>query len=182
MILVPTLRVGTACSSRSAARARASRRSRDAERRKKYVPTRSVGTRKCDRDLRKGGPMRRSMCLSAAIALVFSLSAPAAQPGHRVDELLARENAGRKVQEAPIVDDLAFLRRVSVDLIGRIPTDDEIQRYLALPAGERRTRTIDDLLKRDQFADRWTVFFGDMLRIRSNTEGGAAFLAFVHRA
>ena len=40
----------------------------------------------------------------------------------------------------------------------------------------------DKLLKREQFADRWTVFFGDMFRIRSDSEGGAELLALAHRA
>lgn len=125
--------------------------------------------------------MRPHFVWTTGVVLLLASVASADAPT-RVDELLARENAERKVQQAPIIDDLAFLRRVSIDLIGRIPTEQEIQRYLALPAGERRTKAIDDLLKRDQFADRWTVFFGDMLRIRSNTDGGASFLAFVHRA
>ncbi len=38
------------------------------------------------------------------------------------------------------------------------------------------------MLADERFADRWTVFFGDMLRIRSNAEGGAPFMAYVHKA
>ena len=62
--------------------------------------------------------------------------------------------------------------RLGVDLTGRIPTEEEIQKFLALPAGERRRRAIDELLQRPQFADRWTIFFSDMIRIRSDAEGG----------
>ena len=60
---------------------------------------------------------------------------------------------------APLVDDLTYLRRLSVDLNGRIPTENEINEFLALPAGTRRAVWVDKLLQRDQFADRWTVFF-----------------------
>ena len=35
---------------------------------------------------------------------------------------------------------------------------------------------------RERFADRWTVFFGDMLRIRSGAEGGTQFTAYIHKA
>src|SRR5688572_6839392 len=126
--------------------------------------------------------MRLLMLWTVGVALLVNAGAKGAEPANRVDELLAKENAGKKVQEAPLVDDLAFLRRVYIDMIGRIPTDDEIQKYLALPSTGRRTQITDDLLKRSQFADRWTIFFGDMLRIRSNEQGGASLLAFVNRA
>ena len=65
------------------------------------------------------------------------LTAGAAPPGE-LDKLIAKNNEGRKVQPAPGVDDLGYLRRLSVDLIGRIPTEAEIKQYLAWPAAERR--------------------------------------------
>jgi len=100
-----------------------------------------------------------------------------------VDKLLAEENSSKgKLAEAAPVDDLQFLRRLSVDLTGRIPTDAEIQKYLAWPAAERRTKAIEEYMARDQFADRWAVFFGDMLRVRSNTDGGAALQALVYES
>jgi len=109
-------------------------------------------------------------------------SSHAAEADSQLDRLLAQHNAGRKIQEAATVDDLGFLRRVYLDLVGRIPTDKEIQRFLALPAKERRTKVIDDLIQREQFADRWAIFLSDMFRIRYNADGGAAFQAWVHRA
>ncbi|MCA9113528.1 MAG: DUF1553 domain-containing protein [Planctomycetaceae bacterium] len=101
-----------------------------------------------------------------------------------LDSILAAENAERGVKHEalPVVDDLAFLRRVYVDLIGRIPTTEEISTYQALPSATRREQTIDSLLQHPRFADRWTVFFADMLRMRSNAEGGAQLVAYVHRA
>src|SRR5690348_6367909 len=132
-------------------------------------------------------PWRRTdmrWCCSWAAGAVLALagSVGAAPPAPTVDGLLAKENAGRKVQQAPLVDDLAFLRRLSVDLTGRIPTEEEIQKFLALPAGERRQRLVEDLMQRPQFADRWSIFFDDMIRVRSNLEGGSEFQALVHRA
>jgi len=99
-----------------------------------------------------------------------------------LDRVLNAENEGRKLHVAPVVDDLAFLRRVTVDLIGRIPKAEEIEEYLALPDAERRASMVDKLLADERFADRWTVFFGDMLRLRSQADGGAALTAYVHRA
>lgn len=103
-------------------------------------------------------------------------------PKHPVDILLAKENSGRGTTLTPVIDDLAFLRRISVDLISRIPTEEEIQAYQKLPAAARRSQTIDRLMADARFTDRFTVFFADMLRIRSNADGGGAFLAYVHKS
>src|SRR5436190_20016403 len=65
-----------------------------------------------------------------------------AEPASQLDRLLAQENAGRKVQEAPIVDDLGFLRRVFVDMVGRIPPEKEARQFLALPAKQRRAKAV----------------------------------------
>jgi len=100
-----------------------------------------------------------------------------------LNKLIVDENAGRgKTQQAQAVDDLPFLRRVSIDLTGRIPTDAEIQKFLSWPAAERRVRAIEEFMSRDSFADRWAVFYGDLLRVRYNTDGGAALQAFIYEA
>ena len=116
--------------------------------------------------------------LGLGLALSISNTSLAAPPTE-VDKRLAKENTGRQLNQADVIDDLAFLRRVTVDLLGRIPTEPEIQEYQALPAGQRRDKWVDRLLKDDQFAYRWTAFYGDMLRLRSNAEGGAAMTAYV---
>lgn len=120
--------------------------------------------------------------LACVLPLTGRADSPADAAGHPVDRLLASENTGVKGTPAPIVNDLAFLRRITVDLIGRIPTSGEIDDYLAVPAAERRNGVIERLLADGRFADRWTIFYADLLRLRTNAEGGQAFLAYVHKA
>ena len=101
------------------------------------------------------------------------------------DGILTKENAavkGAQPRLAPAVDDAAFLRRVSVDLIGRIPTIDEITEYEKDSPATRREKLVDKLLAHPRFSERWTVFFADMLRIRSQAEGGSQMLAYVNRS
>ncbi len=127
--------------------------------------------------------------ISFALAALATPADAAAPPppdpvavGKTLDKLIADENGGAKTKEAGVVNDLAFLRRAAVDLTGRIPTDAEIAKYLAWPADQRRAKAVDEYMARDQFADRWAVFFGDLLRVRSQADGGAALQAFVHEA
>lgn len=126
--------------------------------------------------------MRRCLIPAALVAAALGLPTTRAAEPTALDRILSEENAGRKVAAAGAIGDLAFLRRVTVDLIGRIPTDQEIHEFLAWPANERRAKAIDALMKHERFTDRWTIFFADMLRLRANAQGGAQATAFVYRA
>ena len=119
---------------------------------------------------------------SAWMLLAGSVALAAEAPASPLDRRLAAENSGKDLTPAAPASDLAFLRRVSVDLIGRIPTEAELRQYLAWPAAERRSKLIDRLLADERFADRWTVFFADLLRIRSDSPGGDTLVAFVHQS
>jgi hypothetical protein len=119
------------------------------------------------------------LCTWGSLSATLEAAAPQGTP---VDQLLAQENSGRKLQQAPVIDDLAFLRRVTVDLIGRIPSEADLSKYLAWPANERRQLVVEALLKDPRFADRWTAFYADLLRLRANADGGPQLTAFVHKA
>ena len=68
------------------------------------------------------------------------------------------------VSPAPLTTDTEFLRRVTLDLTGRIPAGQEVIQFAADPSADKRARAIDRLLATPQWADRWTMFFGDLLR------------------
>lgn len=119
----------------------------------------------------------------ATLLCFASLSTVLADPG-TIEEKLLSENQAKGINTAPAapVDDLGFARRICLDLVGRIPTGKEIKTFLAWPENERRQRLIDQYMADKGFADRFSAFFADMLRIRSNQEGGNALLAYVHQA
>ncbi|MEZ6091258.1 MAG: DUF1553 domain-containing protein [Pirellulaceae bacterium] len=74
---------------------------------------------------------------------------------------------------API-DDATFLRRVSLDLVGLLPTVEQLDQFLADPAADKRDRKIDELLNdRIAYADHWLSFFNDLLR---NDYSGTGFI------
>lgn len=115
------------------------------------------------------------------LLLVTAGLAPAAND---LDQIVAREQqaTGLKLEPMPIVSDAIFLRRIYVDLIGRIPTESEVRQFASQPAATRRAALVDQLLQDERFADRWTLFYADMLRLRSQATGGAALFAWVHNA
>src|SRR5258708_2840508 len=60
-----------------------------------------------------------------------------------VDRLLDGEWTAHGITPATPVDDQRFLRRVYLDIIGRIPTLEEIRDYQAYGAVARRSRVVD---------------------------------------
>ncbi len=119
--------------------------------------------------------------LGFLIGIFFATIVAAANP---LDPIIAREQqkSDVKLTPMPVVSDAVFLRRIYVDLIGRIPTAAEVTKFAGQPAETRRAALVDELLKDERFADRWTLFFADMLRLRTQATGGAALFAWVHNA
>lgn len=57
-----------------------------------------------------------------------------------------------------------FLRRVYLDIIGRIPTAVEARTYLDDAAPEKRERLVDQLLASPEYAEHWANKWADLLR------------------
>lgn len=102
----------------------------------------------------------------------------AADAASIVDDILRRENAGSKAINTQTIGDRVFLRRATIDIIGRIPTVAEIDEF-EKGGEDRRAKLVEKLLTHPRFADRWTIFMADMLRIRSEVEGGNQLLAYI---
>lgn len=66
------------------------------------------------------------------------------------------------------LDDLAFLRRVSLDVIGRIPDRNLIANYQSMPPDTRRRRIVDLLLQDEGWADHWVGYWLDVLAENPN--------------
>jgi len=69
-----------------------------------------------------------------------------------------------RIRPSEVCSDREFIRRVYLDVIGVLPTPDEVARFLELPEESRRDRVIDELLARTEFYDFWSLKFADILR------------------
>ncbi len=68
-----------------------------------------------------------------------------------------------QLQPSPLCSDSEFLRRVFLDVIGKLPTPDEVRRFLGSDDPNKRQRVIDELLERPEFADWWALKWADRL-------------------
>ena len=112
--------------------------------------------------------MKRAAVLFVA-TLACAVSVPARQRAVRsssnpIDTQIFAKLARDGVQAAAPAGDAEFLRRVTLDLTGAIPTGAEAQAFLADTASDKRARKIDALLASQQFNDRWTMWFGDLVQ------------------
>jgi hypothetical protein len=74
-----------------------------------------------------------------------------------------------KMHIAPVevCSDEVFVRRVSIDLIGLLPTPAEREKFLADADPKKREKLVDALLERPEFRDIWVMKWAEVLQIRT---------------
>src|SRR5262245_25330476 len=82
-----------------------------------------------------------------------------------IDKLVDAKLAKLNVAPSGICDDAEFLRRVFLDLTGKLPTPDEARKFLADTAKDKRAKLAEVLLDRPEFADLWALRWADLLRV-----------------
>ena len=84
--------------------------------------------------------------------------------GKGIDPLVLRKQRQLGLSASSLCEDETFIRRVSFDLIGTAPTPEEIKSFLKSREKDKRDKLIDSLLARPEYADYWTLKWGDLLR------------------
>jgi hypothetical protein len=104
-----------------------------------------------------------------------------------VDFFIDRKLQQLGLMPASPVDDAAFIRRVTLDLAGRVPTYAETRTFLADVRPNRRLRAIDRLLASPEWADAWVGYWQDLLAenpsiLRPTLNNSGAFRYWIHRS
>jgi hypothetical protein len=63
--------------------------------------------------------------------------------------------------------DEVFIRRAYVDVIGTLPEPSDVRQFLDSRDPNKRAALIENLLQRPEFADYWTLKWGDILRVKA---------------
>jgi hypothetical protein len=94
--------------------------------------------------------------------------------GHPIDRILDADLTQRGNSLPAAVSDAGFLRRVTLDAIGLLPTPEELDAFLKESHPDKRARRIDALLADDvAYADHWLTTWNDLLR---NDYTGTGFI------
>ncbi len=75
----------------------------------------------------------------------------------------------RKLRIAPseLCDDVTFLRRVYLDIIGTLPTPTEVRLFAGDRTPGKREAVVDALLAREEFTAMWVMKWAELLQVRS---------------
>jgi len=100
---------------------------------------------------------------SAHMLVPYATGRPLDFPAsNKIDELVAAKWGRLGLQPSELSGDAEFLRRVSLDLIGTLPTPDEVRKFLADKDAKKRAKKIDELLDRPEYATYWATKFSDL--------------------
>src|SRR5437764_14279745 len=119
----------------------------------------------------------RIMCVCLGfVAAIFLGEAKAGdspeKAAAKADRVLREEvpfaNAAKKAPAR--IDDERFLRRVSLDIIGRLPTPQEVTAFALDPAADKRTKIVAKLLADPRFGENWGRYWRDVVMYRRTEE------------
>jgi hypothetical protein len=121
---------------------------------------------------------------------VFNASIPLGAPVENVppsknfvDDLVFANLKEIGVPPSPVCDDATYLRRITLDISGRLPTEEESRAFLANTAADKRDQVIDNLLSSPEYADffanKWTAMLKNRRDDASDITSNFAFYAWV---
>jgi len=104
-------------------------------------------------------------------------------PRNAIDVHVFANLAGLGIPPSPECDDATFLRRVSLDMTGALPTADAARAFLVDAAPDKRGRLVDDLLASpgyaDHFANKWTALLKNRRDDATDVVPNFAFHAWI---
>ena len=114
-------------------------------------------------------------CVAACLSVLLASGVQAEhlarplQAAHTLDQSL-QDELGTPEQTTPLVDDEIFLRRISLDLIGHLPTPDETTTFVLDPSPHKRAAMINQLLADPRFGENWARYWRDVMLYRRSDE------------
>lgn len=112
----------------------------------------------------------RNTLKSAVVLLLICGSASAFAESQafarQIDRIVSEELERLHQAPRPEIDDYAFGRRIYLDAIGRIPTLEELDRFIANDQPDKRARLIEELLHSKGYNSHWYNYWADLLRVK----------------
>ena len=97
---------------------------------------------------------------------------------HMVDGEIDAQLDRLHLRSTEICDDATFLRRLQLDLTGRLPTPEEVQEFRTNGTTVGREQKIDELLDGDEFSAFWALRLARWLKLGGSLEGPQAARAY----
>ena len=108
-----------------------------------------------------------TLCAAFLTSASFAQNTPQ-QHAAAIDRVLEAHWQANQVTPNPSASDETFLRRIYLDLAGRIPTAAEARSFLESRESGKRDALIDDLLARESYASHFFNVWADVLRLKTH--------------
>ncbi len=115
--------------------------------------------------------------------------ASALPPRNFIDEEIFGELNKRGIPSAALSTDEEFIRRLTLDLTGRLPSPADLRAFVASTDPGKRDALIDQLIGSAPFVDKWTLWWGDLLEncnfpalFDRRDDGRNAYYAYLKRS
>ena len=81
----------------------------------------------------------------------------------QIDELIDQAHRADGIEPVPLTTDEQFIRRVTLDLTGKLPLPADVLDFVRSSDPNKRSRLIDELLASDDFCRRWARYWHDVI-------------------
>ncbi len=88
-------------------------------------------------------------------------------PANYIDELVVNKLNKLRIEPSPICSDEEFLRRVTIDIVGGLPTVEEYHAFMADESPSKRAAKIDQLLAKKEFSEIWAMKWAELLMVKT---------------
>ncbi len=95
---------------------------------------------------------------------------PNAPVNNYIDDLVYAKLKKLRIEPSGVCDDGTFVRRLYLDVLGQLPTQEEYAKFIVSTVPTKREVLIDELLDRKEFAELWVLKWSELLQIRSSNE------------
>ncbi len=85
-----------------------------------------------------------------------------------IDSYIFADFQAHGITPAPKSTDWEFVRRITLDLTGRIPTVERVLTFVADTDPGKRAKLTEELIAKPEWIDKWTMYFGDLYLNTSN--------------
>jgi len=111
------------------------------------------------------------LCLTAAVLTARAAPGSPDEAAAKINQLIKVQLDANQLKPNPVTSDEVFVRRIHLDLIGRVPTRQETTTFLESTAPEKRAELVDFLIGSDGYVSHQYNYFADLLRSRTNLSG-----------
>jgi hypothetical protein len=113
--------------------------------------------------------------MAGYVPISRATSSTTAYKAGSIDAYIFADLEANHIRPAAKTTDWEFIRRVTLDLTGRIPTPERTVAFVADTTANKRAKLVDELIAQPAWLDKWTMFYGDLLHNAGGNNGTQVF-------